>query len=56
MNNNYQGVQTSTCIWNVTNFRTYQRNNDNRRYKPDAVDPHRWLRAVRCGWVKKKDV
>ena len=22
----------------------------------DAVDPHRWLRAVRCGWVKKGDV
>ena len=56
MNNNYQGVQTSTCVWNVTNFRTYQRNNDNRRYKPGAVDPHRWLRAVRCGWVKKKEM
>ena len=31
MINKYQGVQTSTCIWNVTNFRTYQRNNDNRQ-------------------------
>ena len=22
----------------------------------NAVDPHSWLRAVRCGWVKKKEM